>query len=97
MSFFFIAYTPLGWIEGKDRGQRSLTPDCRSMPRMVPFFRFFTGCGTVTFPGFTGCLKWWWSPLIFTRYHPSFLSLFMTSVDDNGIWYPSLQLHYNTY
>src|SRR5208337_1314946 len=49
----------------------NLTPDCRSMLRSVLAGISFSGWGTVTRPGFAGCLNWTWEPLCPTRYQPS--------------------------
>src|SRR3954463_633089 len=48
-----------------------------SVPRGMSFF----GCGTVTIPGFVGCLKWWCDPFTLASDQPSRLSARMTSAE----------------
>ena len=38
------------------------------------------GCTTVTRPGLSGWVKWWWLPLTFLSSHPSRPSLRITSL-----------------
>jgi hypothetical protein len=52
-------------------GYLSLIRACRSMLFNVPIGRSRFGCGTVTRPAFTGCLKWMWLPFWATCSHPS--------------------------
>src|SRR5579875_638166 len=49
----------------------SRRPDWRSMLRSVGSGMSFFGCGTVTRPGFVGCLNCLWLPFCATSYHPS--------------------------
>src|SRR5437868_3491611 len=46
-------------------------PACFSMLLSVPIGISRTGCGTVTRPGFTGCLNCLWLPTCATSYQPS--------------------------
>src|SRR5882762_3452392 len=52
---------------------------CFSMLLSVPIGISRTGCGTVTRPGFTGCLNCLWLPTCATSYQPSCFKRCMTS------------------
>src|SRR6266513_155833 len=52
---------------------------CFSMLLSVPIGISRTGCGTVTRPGFTGCLNCLWLPTCATSYQPSCFKPCMTS------------------
>jgi hypothetical protein len=54
-------------------------PACFSMLLSVPIGISRTGCGTVTRPGFTGCLNCLWLPTWATSYQPSCFKPCMTS------------------
>src|SRR5436309_4699987 len=54
-------------------------PACFSMLLSVPIGISRTGCGTVTRPGFTGCLNCLWLPTCATSYQPSCFKRCMTS------------------
>ena len=54
-------------------------PACFSMLLSVPIGISRTGCGTVTRPGFTGCLNCLWLPRCATSYQPSCCKRWMTS------------------
>src|SRR5947208_7884811 len=54
-------------------------PACFSMLLSVPICIPRTGCGSVTRPGFTGCLNCLWLPTCATSYQPSSFKRCMTS------------------
>src|SRR5882762_4731199 len=54
-------------------------PACFSMLLSVPIGISRTGCGTVTRPGFTGCLNCLWLPTCATSYQSSCFKRCMTS------------------
>src|SRR5439155_21051164 len=54
-------------------------PACFSMLLSVPIGIPRTGCGSVTRPGFTGCLNCLWLPTCATSYQPSSFKRCMTS------------------
>lgn len=54
-------------------------PACFSMLLSVPIGISRKGCGTVTRPGFTGCLNCLWLPRCATSYQPSCFKRWMTS------------------
>ena len=57
--------------ESSELCAKNLMPACFSMLLSVPIGISRTGCGTVTRPGFTGCLNCLWLPTCATSYQPS--------------------------